>query len=277
MKHRYWLLLLTLPFLIFLVAFEILPLWQIIVASFHSSNGVLGLGNYKTILTSPFYKQAMVFSLKISLYSSVLGIIIACWGVSSIRRVNHRWQNVIISFVNMTSNFAGVPLAFAFIILLGFNGVLTIVLRDWGLLHGFSLYTTVGLTVVYTYFQIPLGILFLYPAFNALNEEWRESAALLGASHYHYWRRIALPILTPAIIGTFVVLLANALGAFATVYALTGGNFNMVPVRIAALVSGDLFLDPNLASALAVLLILLLAVITIVQQLLLKRSRHAKG
>jgi ABC-type spermidine/putrescine transport system permease subunit II len=82
----------------------------------------------------------------------------------------------------------------------------------------------------------------------------------------------ALPVLTPALLGTFVILLANALGAYATVYALTTGNFNVLPIRIAALVSGDISLDPNMASALAVILVGLMTLVTLVHQWLLKRS-----
>ncbi|MFP3498443.1 ABC transporter permease subunit, partial [Pseudomonas sp. SIMBA_059] len=105
-----------------------------------------------------------------------------------------------------------------------------------------------------------------------LKKEWQESAALLGASRWHYWWHIGLPILFPALLGTFVILLANALGAYATIYALTTGNFNVVPVRIAALVSGDISLDPNTGSALAMLLVAIMALITLVQQYLVRRS-----
>ncbi|SQK77047.1 spermidine/putrescine ABC transporter membrane protein [Tatumella ptyseos] len=112
----------------------------------------------------------------------------------------------------------------------------------------------------------------LLPAFDGLKKEWRESAALLGAGRLSYWRHVALPILSPALLGTFVILLANALGAYATIYALTSGNFNVVPVRIAALVSGDISLDPYMGSALAMLLVVLLTVITVVQQYLVRRS-----
>ncbi|MNN34157.1 Sulfate transport system permease protein CysW [compost metagenome] len=174
----------------------------------------------------------------------------------------------------MTSNFSGVPLAFAFIILLGFNGSFTIMLKQAGIIEDFNLYSKTGLIILYTYFQIPLGVLLLYPAFDALREDWRESAALLGANGWQFWRHIGLPVLTPALLGTFVILLANALGAYATVYALTTGNFNVLPIRIAAMVSGDISLDPNLASALAVVLVALMTLVTIVHQLLLKRSYH---
>ena len=114
----------------------------------------------------------------------------------------------------------------------------------------------------------------LYPAFDALREDWRESAELLGASTWQFWWHIGLPVLTPALLGTFVILLANALGAYATVYALTTGNFNILPIRIAAMVSGDIFLDPNMASALAMVLVGLMTLITIVHQWLLRRSYH---
>ncbi|MDT4828623.1 sulfate ABC transporter, permease protein [compost metagenome] len=195
-------------------------------------------------------------------------------GSYSLRQVDSKLRDFVMAFSNMTSNFAGVPLAFAFIILLGFNGTLTILLKQSGLIEDFNLYSKTGLIVLYTYFQIPLGVLLLYPAFDALREDWRESAELLGAGSWQYWRHIGLPVLTPALLGTFVILLANALGAYATVYALTTGNFNVLTIRVAAMVAGDIALDPNLASALAMVLVGLMALITVVHQWLLKRSYH---
>ncbi len=232
-----------------------------------------GWGNYVDILTSPFYLQAFQFSLEISLWSSVYGLLIALVGSYSLRQLGQtRFHDFVMSFTNMTSNFAGVPLAFAFVILLGLNGCLTLLLRKYGLMESFNLYSKSGLIVLYTYFQIPLGVLLLYPAFDALRADWRESAALLGAGPWRYWRHIGLPVLAPALMGTFVILLANALGAYATVYALTTGNFNVIPIRISALVAGDISLDPNLASALAMLLVVMMAFITVIHQWMLRRS-----
>lgn len=169
----------------------------------------------------------------------------------------------------MTINFTGVPLAFAFIILLGANGCVTLLLRCYGWMTDFSLYSKTGLTVLYTYFQIPLGVFLLYPAFGALCEEWRESAALLGASRLRFWWHIGLPVLIPVLLGIFVILLANALGAYATLFALTTGNYNIIPIHISALVAGDL--DPHLASTLGMVLVALMVLITLVHQLLVRR------
>lgn len=262
------------PFALFFIVLQIAPLFWVMVNSLQSEEFGWGLANFSKIFSSKFYLQAIQYSLELSFYSSVFGIIIAVLGSYSLRKVDSPLRNFVAAFANMTSNFSGVPLAFAFIILLGFNGSITIMLKQAGIIQDFNLYSKTGLIILYTYFQIPLGVLLLYPAFDALREDWRESAALLGANGWQYWRHIGLPVLTPALLGTFVILVANALGAYATVYALTTGNFNVLPIRIAAMVSGDISLDPNMASALAVILVALMTVVTVVHQLLLKRSYH---
>ena len=275
MSRGKWLALLCLvPFAVFFFVFQIAPLLWVLVHSVQSEESGWGLANFSKIFNSKFYLQAIQHSLEISFWSSLFGIVIAVLGSYSLRKVDSRLRNFVNAFANMTSNFSVVPLAFAFIILLGFNGSITIMLKQAGIIEDFNLYSKTGLIILYTYFQIPLGVLLLYPAFDALREDWRESASLLGASSWQFWRHIGLPVLTPALLGTFVILLANALGAYATVYALTTGNFNVLPIRIAAMVSGDISLDPNMASALAVILVGLMTLVTLVHQWLLKRSYH---
>ncbi|MDD0975598.1 ABC transporter permease [Pseudomonas fontis] len=273
LRGKWLALLCLLPFAVFFIIFQIAPLAWVAIHSLQAESG-WGLDNFTKVFSSRFYRQAIQFSLEISFWSSVFGILIAVLGAYSLRRVDSKLRDFVNAFANMTSNFSGVPLAFAFIILLGFNGALTMLLKQAGIIEDFNLYSKTGLIILYTYFQIPLGVLLLYPAFDALREDWRESAALLGADAWQYWRHIGLPVLTPALLGTFVILLANALGAYATVYALTTGNFNVLPIRIAALVAGDISLDPNLASALAIILVGLMTLVTVVHQWLLKRSYH---
>ena len=275
MTRGKWLAVLCLvPFAVFFIVFQIAPLVWVLIHSVQSEESGWGLANFIKIFNSKFYLQAIQHSLEISFWSSLFGIVIAILGSYSLRKVDSRLRNFVNAFANMTSNFSGVPLAFAFIILLGFNGSITIMLKQAGIIQDFNLYSKTGLIILYTYFQIPLGVLLLYPAFDALREDWRDSASLLGANSWQFWRHIGLPVLTPALLGTFVILLANALGAYATVYALTTGNFNVLPIRIAAMVSGDISLDPNMASALAVILVGLMTLVTLVHQWLLKRSYH---
>ncbi|MEO4047722.1 ABC transporter permease subunit [Pseudomonas sp. CAU 1711] len=273
LKSKWLALLCVLPFAVFFFAFQVAPLLWVATHSL-IVDGSWSLANFAKIFSSKFYLQAIKHSLQIAFWSSLFGITIAILGSYSLRQVDSKLRDFVMAFSNMTSNFAGVPLAFAFIILLGFNGALTLLLKQAGIIEDFNLYSKTGLIVLYTYFQIPLGVLLLYPAFDALRQDWRESAQLLGAGAWDFWRHIGLPVLTPALLGTFVILLANALGAYATVYYLTTGNFNVMPIRIAGLVAGDINLDANLASALAMVLVGLMALITLVHQWLLRRSYH---
>ncbi|WP_434340126.1 ABC transporter permease [Motilimonas cestriensis] len=265
-----------LPFAVFFYLFQLAPMLWVVVNSFLVEQS-WSLDHYHEIFNSSFIQQGFRNSLWLATWSSVIGLAIAVLLVSSLRRINSKIRDGVIAFTNMSSNFAGVPLAFAFIIILGVNGALTLLLKQYGLIDSFNLYGQWGLLAMYVYFQIPLAVLLLYPAFDALKDDWQDAAALLGASSWQYWRRVALPVLSPALLGTLIILIANAIGAYASVYALTSGNYNVVTVRIASLVSGDLFLEPNLAAAISVVLMLILAFITLINQWLIARSYHAKS
>ena len=264
--------LLLLPFALMVVLFALAPLAWVQVLSLRAEDG-WSFARYAEVLGDRFFLDAFAMSLYLSWWSSVAGLIAALFAAASLRRVPGRVQDAVVAFANMAGNLTGVPLAFAFMILLGTNGTLTLLLREAGLAAGFDLYTREGLVLIYTYFQIPLAVLMLYPAFDGLDDDWSSAAALLGASPRQYWRHVALPVLAPAVLGTFILLFANAMGTYATTFALTQGNFNIVTVRIASLIAGDLFLEPELAAALAVLLTLLLVAVTILSQWLLRR-RH---
>ncbi|MCA2015817.1 ABC transporter permease subunit [Vibrio tritonius] len=263
------------PFAFFFYLFQIAPMLWVSVNSFKVDDE-WSLDNYGQIIDSPFIQQGFSHSASISFWSSLVGLVIATLLVNSLRRIPGRLRSAVVAFTNMTSNFAGVPLAFAFIIILGANGAVTLLLKQWGVIDDFNIYSQWGLLLIYIYFQIPLAALLLYPAFDALDDDWQSAAALLGASHWQYWRNVAIPVLAPALLGTFIILIANAMGAYASVYALTGGNYNMITIRIASLVAGDLFLEPNLAAAISVVLIVLLACITAINQWLIARSYHGK-
>ena len=268
LKPALWLV----PFALVFYLFQLAPMVWVLINSF-LYDGDWSLANYQEIFDSAFMLQGFSNSLWLALWSSLAGLMIAALLVASLRRVDSRLRDGVIAFTNMSSNFAGVPLAFAFIIILGVNGALTLLLKQAGLIDEFNLYGKWGLLMIYIYFQIPLAVLLLYPAFDALRDDWQEAAALLGANTRQYWFKVALPVLSPALLGTFIILLANAIGAYASVYALTSGNYNVITVRIASLVSGDLFLEPNLAAAISVILIALLAFITLINQWLVGKSK----
>lgn len=248
-----------LPFVLMVLAFQVVPLLSMLTGSLRKADGTgLTLGNYVHAVQSAYYMQAIKNSLLISVTSSVIGIAAGLLCAYCITRFTPAVRDRLLMLSNMTSNFAGVPLAFAYIILLGNNGVFTLLFKQWGwsVFGDFNLYSWSGLILVYVYFQIPLALLLLYPAFYGIREQWKEAAALLGAGSWQFWRTVGLPVLSPAVFGTLGILFANAMGAYATAYALVGGNYNLLAVRIGSLVAGDVVTQPQMGSTLAVLLAL---------------------
>lgn len=255
-KNR-WYLLGLLPFVVMVALFQLVPIVSMVTGSVRLEGGAgMTFGYYARIFQSDYYLKAIQNSLLISAFSSVIGIVVGLACAYSVTRFAPRMRDRLIMVSNMTSNFAGVPLAFAYIILLGSNGVFTLLFKQWGwdVFAGFNLYSWSGLVLVYVYFQVPLALLLLYPSFYGIREQWKEAASLLGASHWQFWRTIGIPVLMPAVFGTLGILFANAMGAYATAYALVGSNFNLLAVRIGNLVSGDVVTEPQLGNALAVVL-----------------------
>ena len=224
-----------LPFFLIAFLFEILPLANIVIESFSKTGGNgFTLEHFAKIFTTRLYQQSIFNSLWISIFSALAGIIIAFLGAKAANAASAKVRNIFTSVLNITSNFAGVPLAFAFMILLGNVGILTLIGKNYGIsfLADFDLYTINGLLLTYIYFQIPLATLLMLPIFGGLKKEWREAVGLLGGNSFHYWFKVAIPSLLPSILGTFSVLFANSLAAYGTAYALLSNNISLLPIRI---------------------------------------------
>src|SRR5229473_688928 len=271
------------PFLLFCLLFELLPAVVIIQGSFLDSNtGAVTLNNYQRMFSQASNLHAFQTSISISLVTALLGAAFGFLASLGVYNLRTGWlRNFLIGFSSIAANFAGVPLAFAFVATLGVTGFVTASLHDW--LHinlydlGFNLYTFGGLVLVYTYFQLPLMILVTVPALSALRPEWREAATNLGASSITYWRRVALPILLPSLFAAAMLLFANSFGAYATAVALAQGNINIVPVLIGFVVAGNVNIDTGLGNALAVGMIVVLLIAVSLYTTMLRRVNVWQG
>jgi putative spermidine/putrescine transport system permease protein len=245
-----------LPFLAFAFLFMIVPASSIVVGSFQSASGSFTLANFAHLLT-PSILGSYLITIKVSAATAfiggLLGFLIAY--AISVGGLPKSLKYFMSTFSGVASNFAGVPLAFAFIATLGRVGLVTVLLRTlFGVElydSGFNLYSFWGLTLTYTYFQIPLMILIIEPSLEGMKKEWREASESLGASSFQYWLKVGVPVLLPSLLAALILLFGNAFGAYATAYALTGGLINIVPILIGAQIRGNVLHDANLGYALA--------------------------
>ncbi len=260
-----WTWLGVVPFFLFALAFLFLPTASLFIGAFQNGEGMFSLDNVRA-LGQPFILRAYWITIQISAVTAVLGALFGfLLAYATVLGGLPGWtRSALLTFSGVASNFAGVPLAFAFIATLGRVGLVTTLLKElFGFNiydQGFNLYSFAGLSLTYLYFQFPLMVLIISPALEGLKREWREAAENLGASSGQYWRYVALPVLLPSLLGTMILLFGNAFGAYATAYALTGGSLNLVPILIGAQIRGDVLHNPGLGYALALGMVVIMAV-----------------
>ena len=267
------------PFFLFVLLFLIMPSLNIFIRSFQSlDTGGFTLDNVRTILTDPSIRSAYQASLSVSVITAfggaVFGFLLAyavCLG-----GLPTGSRTFMTTFSGVASNFAGVPLAFAFIATIGTLGLVTrwIEALTETDIHdsGFSIYNIWGLSIVYMYFQFPLMVLIMAPALDGLRREWREACENLGGTGGQYWRFVAFPILLPTLLGTTILLFGNAFGAYATAYAFSGSSINLVTILIGAQMQGDVLYNPNLGYALALGMVLIMVVCMVGYAVLQRRA-----
>ena len=267
------------PFFAYAALFLLLPTVELVIKSFQGVAGGFTTANLGTLFQGQF-RSAYVTSIELSaitaLAGGLFGLFVAYAAVHG--RLPAFIRPLLTTFSGVAANFAGIPLAFAFIATLGPTGVVTSLLNGAGLHiydHGFTIFSLTGLSLTYVYFQFPLMILIIAPSLEGLRAEWREAAQNLGATPGQYWRHVGLPVLLPGLLGAMVLLFGNAFSAYATPYALSGGFINLVPVQIGAVLSGNVTVsNPQFGDALAFGMIVIVAV-TVVAYVLLQR-RAAK-
>jgi putative spermidine/putrescine transport system permease protein len=255
----------VIPFFLFAILFLLWPSSSLIVDSFQDIGGHFTFKNIIGLFT-PSILNSYSLSIQISVVTAVAGALFGFMlAYAAILSGLPRWvRTVLMTLCGVASNFAGVPLAFAFVATLGRTGFITAIMKN--LLHlniydyGFNLYSFAGLALTYMYFQFPLMVLIIAPSLDGLRREWREASENLGASSWQYWRYIALPILLPSLLGTMILLFGNSFGAYATAYALTGGSLNLITIEVGNQISGNVLYNPNLGYALALGMIVIMAV-----------------
>nr|WP_234901250.1 ABC transporter permease subunit [Mycolicibacterium fluoranthenivorans] len=265
-----------LPFLAVVAVFLIIPTGTVLV------NAVVVDGHFSLARIGALFTEAplaalgrsLVLSGSTALIGGVFGAMLAWLIVGSPPASTLR--RAVLSLCSVLAQFGGVALAFAFLATIGLNGVLTVWAQEafgWDLAGSGWLFGLPGLILVYCYFQIPLMVIVFLPALDGLRVQWREAAVSLGAGPWQYWREVGVPLLTPAFLGSVLLLFANAFAAYATAAALVSQGSPIVPLLIRAALTSEVVLGQSgFAYALALEMIVVVAVVMVAYNALVRRT-----
>ena len=276
-KNRITAAILTmLPLLAVVLAFEVIPLFKLLISSFQPDIKIMAgfsFDNYIQVFTSNDSLLAFRNSILIAVLSTAIGLVIAYAAIRAVRKSPARTRKRVTALFSVVSNFSGVPLAFSFMLLLGNAGIIKKIFEEVsGGTFAFDLYSEFGLMMLYIFFQIPLAALLLMPAFDAVSSEMEESSVMLGASDTFFWRTVGFPVMLPSVCGTVVILFANAICAYATAYALLMNNIPLLSLNISAAYTGDMVSRPGLGAAMSVILMLTVCIVNALAGIIMKRS-----
>ncbi len=264
------------PFLLFVFIFLIWPTIVIAMEAFKNSDGQTSISNVTKAMRGE-YRRSFITTAQLSLITALIGGLVGgllAYAITMLERPRFL-KKAVTTFSGVASQLGGVPLAFAFIAALGTQGMITLFFKDHlniNLLDYGSIYTFRGVAIVYLYFQIPLMVIVMLPAIEGLKATYREAAENLGASRLRYWIHVGLPLLAPAALSGVVLLFANAFSAYATAYALTAGQVNLVSIQIGFFLQGNVLDDPALGYSLAFWMIVFMALSILAYQLLQRRT-----
>ena len=256
----------TLPFFCYVGIFLLWPTGILIVNAFKNPSGSWNFGSLST-LYSPAVRDFFIGSFKLCVLSAVAGAVfgaLVAYAVAS-GKPDGTVRRLSVAVSGVLAQFGGVTLAFAFQALIGPTGLLF----HAGWYYNFPW----GITLIYTYFQIPLMVLVFLPAIDGLKIQWREASESLGSSTWQFWRHVGGPLLAPAFFGSLLLLFANALSAFATIQAWENQIAYTVPQQISTALSSEVGLaNVNAADVLAFGMIIMVAIVMTGYALLQRRA-----
>jgi putative spermidine/putrescine transport system permease protein len=264
------------PFFALVVIFLLIPTVTVIVQSVYK-DGVFSFDRIQALFTGTALTalwKSVLLSGSTAIIGAVLGAVLAWLIVAS--SPTSMLRRTVISVCSVLAQFGGVALAFAFLATIGLNGVLTVWASDHlnlDITGSGWLYSLTGLILVYSYFQIPLMVIVFIPALEGLREQWREAAVSLGATTWQYWRQVAFPLLTPAFLGSALLLFANAFAAYATAAALISQGSPILPLLIRSALTSEVVLgQAGFAYALALEMVVVVGIVMFAYSALVRRT-----
>ena len=224
-KGRY---LLFIPCIVLVAYFMIVPLVEIIIPTFtNTKDGMFSA--YKEFFTDSYMMSIFLRTIKISVISSVICMIIGVPVSYYISRVSKKIRGLFIALTVFPILANSVVRSFAWMSILGKNGIINNLLMKLNIINEpLSLLYTEGAIIVGTvYIFLPLMIISLVGVMENIDNDLLEAAESLGANRLKSFFKVVFPLSLPGLIVGTVLVFTGSLTAYTTPQLL-GGNKNTV-------------------------------------------------
>ena len=264
----------TFIILAFAVLFIIYPLVLILYKSVISGSGNLSFAYFTKFFQKKYYWSTLINSFKVTivatLISTLLGLMMA-YLLRSIVITGNKYLNIMIVMSYLSPPFIG---AYAWIQLLGRNGFITRVINNILPVKFAGIYGFAGIVLVFSLQSFPLVYMYTSGALKSLDNSLVEAAESLGCNLWDRVRLIIVPLVTPTLLASSLLVFMRVFSDFGTPM-LIGEGYKTFPVMIYGQFMGEVSTDDHFAAALCVIIIGITLLLFFLQRFLSAKPMEA--
>lgn len=250
------------------ILFLVLPLFKILGGAFTDETGEVTFRWFRQFFGERYYFQTLINSFSVTVWVTLLTMVIGYPLAYFYNMYEIRFKGflqVIIILCAMSAPFIG---AYAWIQLLGRNGIITVFIRN---LTGFNrmpdIYGFNGIVLVLTLQLFPLVFLYISGALKKIDNSLIEASANMGVSGLKRFFRVIVPLTMPTVFASGLLVFMRAFSDFGTPL-LIGEGYRVFTVEIYRQFLGETGRNYNFAATISVIAIIITATIFLSQKFL---------
>ncbi len=253
------------PAFIFLTLFFLLPLAVTVKLSL-SPNVLVqfvgpGLGNFRYLLSKPYYFGVLLRTLNIALLTTVVALLVGYPAAYALKTMRGRAGSTLIIGLTFPVLTGPLVIVLGWMILLADGGPLIRPLIGWGLFKSVHLIgTQTAIVIGLVHFTLPFVVLTVYSSLKQIPDDFIEAARSLGAGGREVFFGIVWPLSLPGVISASFIAFSLAASAYVAPYYLGGPTQLTLTTLVSEFILGTY--NSEMAAAVAVVLLIWMAVIT---------------
>lgn len=264
----------TIAILALFLIFVVYPLVLVLYKSVLMEDGSWSLSFFAKFFSKKFYWSTMVNSFKVTIVStlvaSFLGLIMA-YVLRSVKIKGSKYINILIVISYLSPPFIG---AYAWVQLLGRNGFITRILNTILGVKLEGIYGFTGIVLVFSLQSFPLVYMYISGALKNLDNSLNEAAESLGCSLFQRIYKIIVPLVTPTLLASSLLVFMRVFSDFGTPM-LIGEGYKTFPVLLYSQFMGEVSTDEHFAAALCVIVIGITLVLFFLQKYIGNRLTYS--
>jgi putative spermidine/putrescine transport system permease protein len=253
------------PALVFLAAWFLWPLLQLLLLSFRGPEGTFS--TYVALIESTVFRAVFMNTLQLALVVTVICTLLAYPAAWLLTHVRGGWFSLALYCVLVPFWISVLVRTFSWMLLLGRNGPANSFLMQIGAIdHPLKLlFNDFGVYLGTVHVLLPYAILPIYSAIIKVDPRLLQASDGLGASGLSTFLRVFLPLTLPGVWAGAAFVFLLSLGFFITP-ALLGGPHNLTAAMLIDSFVNERLVWPMAAAASFILLFIVLAVLLIVSR-----------